>query len=158
MGETLEVVITNSANSPEYQWYLNDEIIPGAFEDTYELDAEGDYMVMVTETVGCLVTRAFHFAVSQEADPFPDVAEIPNLISPNGDGTNDTWVIPNRFVSGTNTEIIIMDSYGKVVYQTEDYQNNWPENAITFKNVNPVFYYIINSSGETKKGSITIVK
>ena len=87
------------------------------------------------------------------------MANIPNLISPNGDGINDTWVIPQAYVSGTNTEVVIMSSQGKIMLQTTDYQNNWPQNQLDFKDVNPVYYYIITTTNnKTRKGSITVVK
>jgi hypothetical protein len=62
-------------------------------------------------------------------------------------------------VSGTNTEVIIMDSYGEIVLKTDDYLNNWPENELNLTSVNLVFYYVITTQdNKTKKGSITIVK
>ena len=52
-----------------------------------------------------------------------------------------------------------MDSYGKIVFKTEDYQNNWPESELLFNAVNPVYYYVILTEDKnTKNGSITIVK
>ncbi|WP_452228091.1 T9SS type B sorting domain-containing protein [Lacinutrix sp. MEBiC02404] len=157
--QTLEVIVTSSATNPEYQWFFNDVLITDALEGTYIASQEGSYKVIITETTGCQASKEYTFTVIKAEDPFPDVAEIPNLISPNGDGANDTWVIPNQYVSGTNTEIVIMDSYGKIVFETEDYQNNWPENEMPFNAVNAVYYYmIITEDKNTKNGSITIVK
>jgi gliding motility-associated-like protein len=158
-GETLYVEVTTSANSPEYQWYFNNSIIPGAIENTYDATEFGNYKVVISQTTGCLVSDEFLFEIEAPVDPFPNVANIPNLISPNGDGINDTWIIPNEYVSGTNTEVLIMDSYGKISLKTTNYQNNWPENEISFSSVNPVFYYVITTQdNKTKKGSITVVK
>jgi gliding motility-associated-like protein len=134
-------------------------IIPGAIGDTYDATEYGTYKVTISQTTGCIVSEDLLFEIVEPIDPFPDVADIPNLISPNGDGINDTWIIPNQYVSGTNTEVMIMNSYGKVVFNTTDYQNNWPENDIDFNSVNPVFYYVITTTdNKTKKGSITVVK
>ncbi|PWK19611.1 gliding motility-associated C-terminal domain-containing protein [Xanthomarina spongicola] len=158
-GDTLYVVVSTSAENPEFQWYLNDVIIVGANEDSYDATEYGNYKVTISQTTGCIVSDELLFEIIEPIDPFPNVDNIPNLISPNGDGINDTWIIPNQYVSGTNTEVIIMNSYGKVVFNTTDYQNNWPENAIDFKSVNPVYYYVITTQdNKTKKGSITIVK
>ena len=159
--ETLAATVTTTASNPEYKWYLNGTIILGAVESTHEVKTKGSYKVVITQTTGCDVSKEFSFVVNESvnSNPFPDVTNIPNLISPNGDGVNDTWIIPQEYVSGGNTEVLIISSLGKIVLKTNDYQNNWPENGIDFKNVNPVYYYIITTQDQkVKKGSITIVK
>ncbi|WP_231575829.1 T9SS type B sorting domain-containing protein [Bizionia psychrotolerans] len=159
LGDTLYAEVTTTASNPEFQWYLNNAIISGATGNTYDASEFGNYKVVINQTTGCIVSSELLFEIVEPIDPFPDVADIPNVISPNGDGINDTWIIPNAYVSGTNTEVIIMDSYGKVLLKSTDYQNNWPENDINFNSVNPVYYYVITTStNKTKKGSITIIK
>jgi len=155
-NETLIATVTTSANNPEYKWFLNDFTINGATASSYEVTQTGSYKVVVTQTTGCNASTEFPFVVRSA---FPDVEKIPNLISPNGDGINDTWEIPQKYVNGTNAAVVILSSKGKVELQTNDYQNNWPENQLDFTAVNPVYYYIITTpDGKTKKGSITVVK
>lgn len=155
-GETLVANVTTDASNPKFEWYLNETIIPTAVTNSFEVTQVGNYKVVISQTDDCIASSEFLFNVSE---PFPDVANIPNLISPNGDGINDTWVIPQTYVSGTNTEVVIMSSQGKIMLQTNDYQNNWPENQLNFKDVNPVYYYIITTpTNKTRKGSITVVK
>ncbi len=155
-GGTIIVTVSTTANTPEFIWYLDDAVVAGAINSSYEVSEPGNYKVVVTQTIGCNVSEEFDFIISE---PFPDIANIPNLISPNGDNINDTWMIPIEYVAGTNTEVIIMDSYGKIVLQTSDYQNNWPQDELKFKNVNPVYYYVITTqNNKTKKGSITVIK
>jgi gliding motility-associated-like protein len=116
----------------------------------------GNYKVIITQTSGCQSSDEFIFNITE---PFPDVANIPNVVSPNGDGINDTWVIPQEYVSGTNTEVLIISSQGETVLQTKNYLNNWPQNQLDFKSINPVYYYIIKTgNNSTKKGSITVIK
>lgn len=158
-GDSLWVQVTTNATNPTFEWYLNDALISGAQENAYEATAFGDYKVVVAQASGCMVSEEFIFSITKAMEPFPEVANIPNLISPNGDGINDTWVIPKNYVSGTNTEVIIMNSQGKVVLQTKEYLNNWPENTLELNRINQVFYYIITTEDQqTRKGSITIVK
>lgn len=158
-GETLSVEITNTAISPEFQWYFNTQIIADANDNNYDITEFGDYTVVISETSGCQGSRIYEFTVEEGIDPFPDVEKIPNVISPNGDFTNDTWVLPLEYTTGTNTEVVILNEQGKVVFQTIDYQNNWPENDLNLTSINQVFYYIITTTdGEVKKGSITVVK
>lgn len=157
-GESLIATVTTDAVNPNYVWYLNETLIPDATSNTYEATEEGNYKVIVTQTTGCAASDEFLYTLAVN-DPFPDVDLIPNLISPNGDGINDTWIIPIAYVSGTNTEVLIMNSNGKIVLKTNNYLNNWPENQIDFKNINPIYYYIITTqNNSTKKGSITVVK
>lgn len=158
-GESLWATVTTDANNPEFEWYLNEELISGAQNNSYEATAFGEYKVIVSQTTGCQVSEEFLFTVRKAMEPFPEVENIPNLISPNGDGVNDTWVIPKKYVSGTNTEVIIMTSQGKVVLQTNEYMNNWPENTLELNSINQVFYYVIIPQDQpTRKGSITVVK
>ena len=90
-----------------------------------------------------------------------NVPKISNIVTPNGDGINDTWIIPDKYLAGTNTHIVILSSFGEIVFQTDNYDNysGWPQTSIEFNNFNPVYYYIITPNGQsTKKGSITLVK
>lgn len=155
-GETLFVAVTTTANNTEFEWYLNGVLIAGATEDNFEVTEYGNYKIIITENSGCIGSREFLFEVRES---FPDVDKIPNVISPNGDGINDTWVIPTKYVNGTNTEVTIMANSGKIVLKTNDYLNNWPENDLGLSSINQVFYYIIKTvTNETKKGSITVLK
>ena len=158
-GDSLSVTVTTSAINPEFQWFLNTEAIPSATQSTYDATDFGDYSVTITQTNDCNITREHSFSVEEIINLFPDVENIPNLISPNGDGINDTWVIPTPYVSGSNTEVVIYSSNGEVVFRTNDYLNNWPEDDLNLSSVNQVFYYmIIPQELEPKKGSITLIK
>ena len=158
-GDTLIVIVTTDAINPEFEWYFNNVLIAGESTDTYEAAEFGDYKVVITETTGCTASIEYEFVVEKALDPFPDVEKIPNVISPNGDGINDTWVIPPQYVSGTNTEVQILNDRGRVIFQTINYQNNWPENQLELTSVNALYYYIITTADlATKQGSITIVK
>ena len=46
----------------------------------------------------------------------------PNVITPNSDGINDLFEIDNL---PQNTEVIILNRWGNVVFSSENYQNNW---------------------------------
>ncbi len=48
--------------------------------------------------------------------------EFPNVITTNGDGINDLFEIQDL---PTNTEVIIINRWGNVVFISDNYQNNW---------------------------------
>lgn len=158
-GETLNAAITSDAASPTYQWFLNDVAISGADKSSLDITAEGKYKGVVTQTTGCIIADEFPFEVSFKVNL--NVPKISNIVTPNGDGVNDTWIIPDQYISGTNTHIVILSSLGEIVYQTDNYDNynGWPQTVIEFNNFNPVYYYIITpTGGSAKKGSITLLK
>jgi gliding motility-associated-like protein len=157
--ESLMIFVTTTANDPEFLWYRDDILIGTTAQGIYEATEFGNYTVVVNETIGCEASMEYNFIIEEAQDPFPDVENIPNVISPNGDGVNDTWVIPLEYTTGTNTEVRILDERGKLVFQTIAYENNWPENQLGSTSINVIYYYIIITPDlETKKGSITIVK
>jgi gliding motility-associated-like protein len=58
-----------------------------------------------------------------DADPCPFFE--PQGISPNGDGKNDVLVFEGLLAKPIPNHISIFDRIGSLVYETENYQNNW---------------------------------
>lgn len=161
-GETLNVIVTSDVANPKFQWFLNDILIDGANSSEYLVTVKGDYKVTISsEESTCTSTTELPFVIGYDSDPnpFPEVVNIPNLISPNGDGINDTWIIPQEYANNENVQVQIISAYGEQVLKTNNYQNDWPTNTIDFKNINPVYYYIITTAdNKVKQGSITVIK
>lgn len=149
------VTLTTDAVSPNLQWFLNSNPISGEISSSFVIPSYGNFEVVITPTAGCLSTQSIPFTVFDTTSPL----SIPNFITPNNDGNNDTWSIPFGYTSGTNTHILIIDSNGQVVLDTVNYTNNWPNSNMEIASSFSVFYYIISTlAGETKKGSITVLK
>lgn len=156
-GESKNVVVTTNALNPTFEWYQDNTLIRDTSGNTITVTTPGNYKVVVTQNSGCIVVDEINFELNSAIDS--SVVAIPNLISPNNDGVNDTWVIPQEFSVGSNAEVVIMNAKAEIVFTSKNYLNNWPENPIEYNNVNPVYYYIITpQSGKAKKGSITLVK
>ncbi|SHG00306.1 gliding motility-associated C-terminal domain-containing protein [Flavobacterium segetis] len=156
-GESKSILVTTDAVSPTFNWYLNNNIIASAVSNTLIVTDKGLYSVIITQSTACASTKKLDFEIKFSSDP--NVTLIPNLISPNNDGVNDTWILPQQYGNGTNTQITILNSRGEVALQTTNYQNNWPENEIDFSSINPIYYYVITTQdNKIKKGSITVVK
>jgi gliding motility-associated-like protein len=156
-GENKNVVVTTNAVNPSFKWYQNNVLIAGIQGNTYTVTGAGSYKVIITQNSGCVIENEISFELNSAVDS--NVVNIPNLISPNNDGINDTWVIPQEYSVGSNAEVVIRSSTGNIVFKSNNYLNNWPENPIEFKNVNPVYYYVITTpDGKARKGSITLVQ
>jgi gliding motility-associated-like protein len=68
---------------------------------------------------------------------------IPEGFSPNGDGTNDTFVIEN-YPPGSTIKIQIFNRWGAEVFASDNYLNDWTGDDL------PVgtYFYIIQFSTE----------
>ena len=89
-----------------------------------------------------------------------EVKVIPNIVTPNADGVNDYWVIPDTYCQ-PNVRVTIYSQEGKEVLSTTNYQNNWPDST-TYKELGKrslVFIYVIEGGNvEKQKGVITLLK
>lgn len=150
-GETLAVAVTTSATDAVYKWYLNGTVIPDALSDNYVVKNVGKYKVEVTQTSTCTLTKELIFTVTDSNEKFE---KIPNIIKLNS--IYNVWQIPEKY-RNDSTEVMIVSSSGEI-FKTYNYQNDWPKEAPNFSNINPVYYYIISSGSEVKKGSITVIK
>jgi gliding motility-associated-like protein len=56
--------------------------------------------------------------------PEPPTITIPNVMTPNGDGRNDRFVIRNLLLYNYRT-VVIKNRWGKTVYESSNYNNDW---------------------------------
>jgi len=94
--------------------------------------------------------------------------KIPGVITPNGDGKNDVFLILNEKKTGSGEEIkitneyqhmelVIFDRWGRKLYENKDYKSDWKADGVP----DGSYYYTLKTVGfyttETHKGSITIL-
>lgn len=104
---------------------------------------KGIYTLTITNEFGCF------------AEEFVDVTKticaIPKGLSPNGDGLNDTFDLTDL---GDNLRVKIYNRYGMVVYELNDYVNQW-RGQDKKGNLLPsatYYYYIEFDNGEGRTG------
>jgi len=156
----LTVNFTNkSKNGASYEWVYLDTL--GGIkqnETTYDVADEVEftyvradeyyypYMVSVSEA-GCIDT----FRLEEPIFVVPSVLDIPNVFSPNGDGTNDMFVFKHQSLK--SCRVTIVDRTGKVVYKREiddiyDW-DGWDGNVRNSDRRAPQgqYYYVIEATG-----------
>lgn len=148
-----ESVTVTASGGDSYEWFSpSDELISSS--ESVIIDIAGVYTLIATSD-SCEITRT----VTVTGPGGPGVSDIiPNVLTPNGDGINDTWQIPNEYLNA-NTEVIIYGPTGEILHQVTAYANDWPQSALTYIVNNPVFYYrILEGSNVLEQGSITLIK
>ena len=83
--------------------------------------------------------------------------EFPNVITPNNDGINDLFEIDNL---PENTEVIILNRWGNIVFSSTNYQNNWDGKDNSGKAlVDGVYAYIFTTEvGKTGHGFVHLIR
>ncbi|XLS29239.1 gliding motility-associated C-terminal domain-containing protein [Flavobacteriaceae bacterium M23B6Z8] len=139
-----------ASGADSYRWF-NEENIEISNTNTIVLTQEGQYVLRAF--VGdCEITKLFTVV-------YQDSFVVPNVISPNADGINDQWVIPNSYAFKQDVEIFIYGPNGERVYRAVGYQNNWPESNLSYPANKPVFYYkIVRGKEILKQGTITLIR
>lgn len=141
-----------ASGGDSYQWFdpMNELI---SSERSITIHQEGEY-TLVAGVGQCQLTKTFKVTNLESY-------VIPNVITPNGDGFNDLWIIPSTYAYKKDVTVNIFLQSGTRVYSTNDYQNNWPESSIlqTSGSQPPIYYYSITKGKETlKQGTITVIK
>ena len=85
--------------------------------------------------------------------------EITNAFTPNGDGKNDTWIVPD-LQKYTNVSIEVYDRDGKRLFHTTDPNVGWDGKNQKGEIISGSYFYIINLPplSLTKKGVLTLIK
>jgi len=114
---------------------------------------EGKYTVclLIESSDGCLDS------ICKEVMVVVDEIEIPNIITPNGDGLNDVFHIKNADKLEQAT-LIIYNRWGKKVFEVDHYQNNWDGENCS----DGVYYYVLKYETYFREdeihGTVTIIR
>lgn len=129
---------------------------------TYTSTGDGIARLTVVSEQGCDTTYTSSITVA------PVKLKIPNIFTPNGDGTNDYFEIgcldQNGKVMPLNDlnkyflshKLVVFNRWGRIVYESNDYQNDWDGGNLP----DGTYFYVLTCKGETQdysyKGSVMI--
>ncbi len=114
--------------------------------------------VTVTDEFGCKNTDELNINACSTVDYFK---AMPTAFTPNGDGKNDVWNIP-ELQSFPQAVVEIYDRWGSLVFRSESgYSNPWDGNAFGKEMPMDSYYFVINLNSpglEPVSGSVTLIK
>ncbi len=141
-----ELTFTNKTqNAAEFKWSMgNSDTLSSLVPQSYRYNKGGTFLVTLKayNKIGC------ELSVSKSINVPENEGKVPNVITPNNDGKNDNFVTGFKDVA-----IDIYNRYGKLIYESKDYQNDWGKDIPS-----GTYYYIFSTpSGSTCKGWVTVI-
>ncbi len=132
----------------------------------------GMYTVLFADANGCSFEDSVFVALSSKCDGvvtppgdddvITDRDDVPNVFTPNNDGTNDGWVVVNNPASYDELSAKVYNRLGDLVFEDANYDNTWTG---TYKNTGEAlpegtyFYEIVaakNGKRNILKGFVVI--
>ncbi len=85
--------------------------------------------------------------------------EVPNVFSPNADGTNDTWNITN-LTDYPNCVVKVYNRYGSLLFTSNGYHHPWDGTTGNKAVPTGVYYYVIDLNAHTGpvSGYVTVLR
>ncbi len=161
---TVKFVNTSQSNAVTFSWNFGDgSLISDSVSPSHIFSNPGVYQVLLTvaNATGCSDTSVRVITVLTPLNP-ENVLEIPNIFTPNNDGTNDLFLLKNNNVQSFSG--LIFDRWGNKVHDWIDINEGWNGRTPAGKLVTAgVFFYVLNvtfvdGSSITPSGTITLIK
>lgn len=87
----------------------------------------------------------------------PGACYTPNTFTPNGDGSNDYFVIPCLATTNEKGALYIFNRWGNLVFETDNYLSDWDGTHKNQPLPDGVYFYILQIEGKSpQQGSIEI--
>jgi gliding motility-associated-like protein len=117
--------------------------------NTPQLNTTTTYYVAAVNNAGCEGPRTPVTATLTNCPP----SFIPNIITPNNDGKNDTFKALN--LPEGKWSLLIFNRWGINIFEADNYQNNWPNTEMA----DGTYYYLLKNpeTGKQFKGWIEVV-
>lgn len=138
--------VANGLNADYYEWkiYKGTELIltRGEAQHRYKFTDPGNYRVVLwaNNSSGCEIDSVeFEVSVSES------MLTVPNVFTPNGDGTNDEFRVVYRSIK--EFHIWVYNRWGKLVYKSDNPAEGWDGNINGRPAAAGAYYYVIRALG-----------
>ena len=148
ISEYHQLIATSNSGLP-VNFELSDPDIANVTGDILTINREGNLDITASQSGDNNWNSAP--SVTQSIVTLPGFDNIMSLFTPNNDGVNDYWYIPDIDQYGSFA-VVIYNRFGKKVYQSNSYNNDWDGTWNGSPLPSTSYYYIIKSG---TKGTIT---
>lgn len=150
-----DAIILTATGGNQYSW-TGSEIISGQTTAAVTIRPKqtGSYKVTVTNASGCSIDQTINISVIDDYK-----LDASSVVTPNGDGINDKFIIKNIDYYPNNT-LKIFDKAGRVLYTKHTYANDWDGTINGSPLSEGTYYYILDlgSNLGNFKGFINIIR
>ncbi|WP_166664935.1 MBG domain-containing protein, partial [Pedobacter metabolipauper] len=153
-GETAVLTATGGVS---YRWSSASGIISGQNTAvlTIRPDETATYQVTATNASGCTDVQTITIEVLSDYMAIRTT----NILTPNGDGKNDYFIVEN-IDKYPNNELKVFDRAGRVLFEKRNYDNSFDAIISGSPLTEGTYYYILDfgNAQPKKKGFITVVR
>ena len=156
LGDTIGLLATFNVPADSIdviQWFPDEALDCDTCTSVSAFPVETTTFSVLIESDGCEAEDDITIIV--------DTPKFPNVISVNGDGKNDTFVIPG-LENYDNPRMTIVNRWGSVLWDSQPYQNEW---GGTNEKGEPLpegtYYYVLRldlQDSEIITGHVTIIR
>ncbi|MGH2643197.1 MAG: gliding motility-associated C-terminal domain-containing protein, partial [Chitinophagaceae bacterium] len=144
-----------ASGAQSYQWSNSPGIQNGWTDSVLSIvpTQEATYTVTGISALGCSSQQSYSIQLMTDKSLI-----VNNIVSPNGDGKNDTWFIKN-ITSFPNNEVMIYDRAGRMIFHQKNYDNQWNGilNGTPLREGTYYYIFIVNNGGQVFKGFIELL-
>lgn len=158
-------VVQPPATIQSYSWNLGDGGTASDSSFSYDYANSGLYDVIfsITTGEGCVLTDTQQVDINASAEL--SKLELPNIITPNGDGVNDDFFIDEMYDDCYNYTFSLFNRWGALVFRTEISDKGLTgKSNLGSKLTDGVYFWTlvgrgkyINTEEVTKNGTLTVV-
>jgi gliding motility-associated-like protein len=150
-GESFTLRAGSDDQDLTWSWDVGDTPAGTDAETTITTEKHGNYPVTLRalNAAGCTST------VTQEVPVRAKLTMIPNIFTPNGDGTNETFELQG--LEHSTWDLLVYNRWGSTVYKKKNYQNDWTGGSLS----SGVYFYTVTNAfcpDRNYKGTVTISK
>ena len=151
------VFFWGNANAQSLPYVVNSASGSGKINNQlYDFSIGEMVLVQTLQAANTTLTQGFlqPFLIIQTT---ADVAIVNNILTPNGDGKNDFFVVKG-LEKYPNNKLSIFDRGGRLIYTTQGYQNNWDGYINGKPLTEDTYYYMLDLEADGSiKGFISVL-